>query len=368
MNRTATLSLAMPRQKPHRKTRQKLGQHFLSLTSWRTRIAETLPVERDGVWLEIGAGHGEMTELLAARARRVIAIETDAALASTLRECATHWSRGPNHPNVEVVHADILSLDLAALINGPTANNPLHAMPSQPATSTNSFVGRGFSPDINARPLAGVSTPEGSCSRQGTASAVPKTAPERGALAPEARLRAGESAHHANSAGSRFRVYGNLPYYITSPILTHLFRFADHIDSIHIVTQLEVAQRIAAHPRSRDYGYLSTLCQFYARPELVFQIPPGAFQPPPKVTSALIEMQLPGERAVLGIRDESAFLKFLQLCFAHKRKTLRNNLRGTYAHGAVAKSLAAAALTDNSRAEELTLHQFAELFLSLTEG
>ena len=326
-------------------SRQKLGQHFLSQTSWRTRIAETLPVERDAVWLEIGAGHGEMTELLASRARRVIAIETDAALASTLRERAARPPATANLPvktalpakalesaasrgwhNVEVVHADVLSLDLAALVRSSATN------------------------DL----------------RQGTASAVPKTAPERGALAPEARLRAGESAHHANSAGSRFRVYGNLPYYITSPILTHLFRFADHIDSVHIVTQLEVAQRIAARPRSRDYGYFSTLCQFYARPELVFRIPPGAFHPPPKVTSALIEMHSPGERATLGIRDESAFLKFLQTCFAHKRKTLRNNLRGTYAHDAVATSLAAAALTDHSRAEELTLHQFAHIFTLLS--
>jgi 16S rRNA (adenine1518-N6/adenine1519-N6)-dimethyltransferase len=170
---------------------------------------------------------------------------------------------------------------------------------------------------------------------------------------------------HRPTFATRFHVYGNLPYYITSPILTHLFRFADHIDSIHIVTQLEVAQRIAARPRTRDYGYLSTLCQFYARPELIFRIPPGAFQPPPKVTSALLEMHLPGERSALGIHDEPAFLKFLQLCFAHKRKTLRNNLRGTYAHDAIAKALTAAALTDNSRAEELTLHQFAQIFTSL---
>jgi 16S rRNA (adenine1518-N6/adenine1519-N6)-dimethyltransferase len=166
-------------------------------------------------------------------------------------------------------------------------------------------------------------------------------------------------------AAAHFRVYGNLPYYITSPILTHLFRFAAQIDSIHIVTQLEVAQRIAAHPRTRDYGYLSTLCQFYARPELLFRIPPGAFHPPPKVTSALLEMHLPGERASLGIHDDAAFLKFLQLCFAHKRKTLRNNLRGTYAHDAVAKALADGALADNSRAEELTLRQFAQLFTAL---
>src|SRR5487761_348994 len=122
----------MPKLKPHPKTRQKLGQHFLAQTSWRTRTAETLPVERDAIWLEIGAGHGEMTELLATRARRVIAIETDAALASTLRDRAARppatanlpvemgqpakAARSPataGWPNVEVVHADVLSLDLA---------------------------------------------------------------------------------------------------------------------------------------------------------------------------------------------------------------------------------------------------------------
>jgi len=331
----------MTGQKPHPKTRQKLGQHFLSDISWRTRIAETLPVERGAIWLEIGAGHGEMTELLATRARRVIAIETDAALAASLRERAAHWPTAvglpakEGWPNVEVVHADILSLDLAALINSPTANNPLHAMPSQRT-------------DL----------------RKGTALAVPKSTTGRGALASEARLKTGEPVD-ASAPSNRFRVYGNLPYYITSPILTHLFRFAAQIDSIHIVTQLEVAQRIAAHPRTRDYGYLSTLCQFYGRPELVFRIPPAAFRPPPKVTSALIEMHLPGERANLGIQNDAAFLKFLQLCFAHKRKTLRNNLRGTYAHDAVAKALAAAALTDTSRAEELTLRQFAQIFTSL---
>lgn len=319
----------MPREKPHQKTRQKLGQHFLSQTSWRTRIAETLPADRDATWLEIGAGHGEMTELLAARARRVIAIETDAALASALRERAAHSPAAAGlpakegWPNVEIVHADILSLDLAALIR---------SHPNQ--------------------------------LWRGTVSTVPKAAAGSGVSTPEASLETGDATHQPNSA-ARFRVYGNLPYYITSPILTHLFRFAGLIDSIHIVTQLEVAQRIAAKPHSRDYGYLSTLCQFYARPEFVFRIPPGAFQPPPKVTSALIEMHLPGERDSLGIRDEHAFLKFLQLCFAHKRKTLRNNLRGTYEHDAVAKALAAVALTDNSRAEELTLQQFAQIFTTL---
>ena len=90
--------------------------------------------------------------------------------------------------------------------------------------------------------------------------------------------------------------------------------------------QLEVAERIVARPNVRDYGYLSTFCQFYARPKIALRIPPGAFRPPPKVKSALVSMTLPGERAHLNVADEKRFLEFVQACFAQKRKTLRNNL------------------------------------------
>ena len=72
--------------------------------------------------------------------------------------------------------------------------------------------------------------------------------------------------------------------------------FADHIDSIHIVVQLEVAARIVARPGRRDYGYLSVASQFYTNPEIVLRIPPGAFRPPPRVASALLRMTLPGGR------------------------------------------------------------------------
>jgi 16S rRNA (adenine1518-N6/adenine1519-N6)-dimethyltransferase len=164
----------------------------------------------------------------------------------------------------------------------------------------------------------------------------------------------------------RFRVYGNLPYYITSPILHHLFRWADQIDSIHIVIQLEVAARIAARPGRREYGYLSAACQFYAKPEIMMRIPPGAFRPPPRVTSALVRMTLPGERAGLGITDEQRFLEFVQLCFGQKRKTLRNNLRAVapdqWTDERIHEALGAAGVRADARAEQLSLAQFAGLF------
>ena len=162
-----------------------------------------------------------------------------------------------------------------------------------------------------------------------------------------------------------FCVYGNLPYYITSPILHRLFALADRVLSIHVVIQLEVAQRIAAHPGSRDYGYLSAACQFYTHPEIVFKIPPGAFRPPPRVTSALLRMTLPGERKSLGISDEARFLEFVQMCFGQKRKTLRNNLRESYPDELIHESVAACSLRPDARAEQLTLAEFAALFRRL---
>src|SRR5215475_7981439 len=105
------------------------------------------------------------------------------------------------------------------------------------------------------------------------------------------------------AAGRRVRVYGNLPYYITSPILHRLFESASIIDEIHVMIQLEVAERLAAQPGSRDYGYLSVATQLYSRPELVLEIPKEAFDPPPEVMSALVTLRLPGQDAKLEIGD-----------------------------------------------------------------
>jgi len=263
-------------------SRQKLGQHFLNNPAWQSRILEKLPSAPSDIWIEIGAGQGQLTRHLSKRARRLIAIETDPALAENLR---TEISAHPNEwPNVEIAEGDVLSLDLLALTR-----------------------------------KAGLAENE------------------------------------------KFRVYGNLPYYITSPILHHLFQWSDRIASIHIVIQLEVAQRTAAKPRSRDYGYLSVACQYYGHPEISFKIPPGAFRPPPKVDSALVSMSLPGERVNLSVRDDASFLRFVQVCFAHKRKTLRNNLRPQDSDENVLNALAESGLSRDSRAEELSLAQFANL-------
>ncbi|MFZ0523082.1 MAG: 16S rRNA (adenine(1518)-N(6)/adenine(1519)-N(6))-dimethyltransferase RsmA [Candidatus Acidiferrales bacterium] len=260
--------------------RQRLGQHFLGDIGWRKRILATLPLAPNDTWIEIGPGHGEMTQLLAGDGRCVIAIEADPKLAEGLQASADtqpeQWS------GVEVVSGDVLATDVGSLATG------------------------------------------------------------------------------------NFRVYGNLPYYITSPILHHLFRWASQISSIHIVIQLEVAERIVAQQNVRDYGYLSTLCQFYAQPKIALRIPPGAFRPPPKVKSALVSMTLPGERAHLNVADEKRFLEFVQACFAQKRKTLRNNLLAIADDKEIHEALAIVGLRPDARAEQLTLAQFAALFSRLS--
>ena len=177
-----------------------------------------------------------------------------------------------------------------------------------------------------------------------------------------------ESDLAALAAGRRIRLYGNLPYYITSPILHHFFTFADLIDEIHIVIQEEVALRLTAKPETKQFGYLSVVTQLYTRPELVMRIPCSAFRPPPEVGSALVTLRLPGDRAKLALPDEAAFLDFVKLSFAQKRKTLVNNLRTLAKPDVVRKALAAENLRLDARAEQLTVSQFAALREHLAAG
>ena len=216
---------------------EKLGQHFLTDASWQERIARAVRID-GGVWVEIGAGHGEMTTRLAQRASKVFAIELDRATCQ--RACA----KSPRHQ-------------------------------------------------------------------------------ERGSR----RKRCNGSGFREIDTGERFSVYGNLPYYITSPILHRLFEHADQIAAIHIVIQFEVAARIVAPPKRRDYGYLSVVSQWFSRPGNRVPDSAGSFRPPPKVASALVSFRMPGARDKHPVEDESAFLDFVKECFTQKRKTLRNNLR-----------------------------------------
>src|ERR1700675_4069970 len=271
--------------------RQKLGQHFLSDAGWREKIARAIRVSSHGMespansatpnycWIEIGAGHGEMTEYLVRSGVPVHAVELDPALIERLQRLAD------KHPNLTIVPGDVLETNLRAL-----------------------------------------------------------------------------------AAGRRIRLYGNLPYYITSPILHRFFSFADQIDEIHIVIQLEVALRLAAQPCNKDYGYLSVATQFYTRPEFVLKLPPGAFSPPPEVASALVTLRLPGPGAQSGVRHAEHFLDFVKSCFGQKRKTLSNNLRQVAKPQHIRELLKELKLREDARAEQLSVAQFAAIYHAISSA
>jgi 16S rRNA (adenine1518-N6/adenine1519-N6)-dimethyltransferase len=160
------------------------------------------------------------------------------------------------------------------------------------------------------------------------------------------------------------KVVGNLPYYITSDILLRLFEYAKYFESIVIMVQREVADRLAAEPGSRDYGLLSATTQLYARAEKLFTLPPGAFSPPPKVHSSVVRLTINPRQEKLGVAGDG-FVDFLRLSFGQKRKTLWNNLKTKYDGDAIEHALSLAKVKPAARAETLSLEQSATVYRAL---
>jgi 16S rRNA (adenine1518-N6/adenine1519-N6)-dimethyltransferase len=156
---------------------------------------------------------------------------------------------------------------------------------------------------------------------------------------------------------------GNLPYYITSPILARIFEAPQAWTRAVFLVQAEVAARLAASPGSRDYGYLSVLAQVHARVEVLFDVSRVAFKPPPKVDSAVVRLEPRDAGNDFGLADPAAFLRFASACFRQKRKTLRNNLRTAYPAEQV-DALPEAGL----RAEQLGIAELASIFSRLSDG
>ena len=155
-------------------------------------------------------------------------------------------------------------------------------------------------------------------------------------------------------------IAGNLPYYITSPILAKVIAARQAVRRAVFLVQKEVAARITAVPGTRDYGYLTAELQLFFTAEELFTIKPGAFRPPPKVDSAVVRLEPAGRANTLGLTDPPAFLEFVSRCFRQKRKTIRNNLAAFYG-----RALLDGEPEANARAEQLTLGQFAALYRRL---
>jgi 16S rRNA (adenine1518-N6/adenine1519-N6)-dimethyltransferase len=158
----------------------------------------------------------------------------------------------------------------------------------------------------------------------------------------------------------KLRVIGNIPYYITSPILFHLFDQREVIADALLMMQREVADRLVARPRTKEYGILSVITQTYSKPRLLFNVGPRCFYPPPRVNSAVIRLEFEDREGIKGIEREHRDI--VRGAFGQRRKTLRNSLahlvsieeeRGTILEGA--------AISPAQRAEELSPDDFIRL-------
>ncbi len=163
------------------------------------------------------------------------------------------------------------------------------------------------------------------------------------------------------SEGPRLRVAGNLPYNISTPLLFHLLAQSEHIHDLHFMLQREVVERMAAGPGEDAYGRLSVMLQYRCRIESLFTVGPGAFQPPPKVWSAVVRL-VPRETCAVVVKNEQQFAEVVRRAFAQRRKTLRNSLRGLLD----VDQIKAAGVDPVARPETLGLAAFAALSDAVT--
>jgi 16S rRNA (adenine1518-N6/adenine1519-N6)-dimethyltransferase len=162
----------------------------------------------------------------------------------------------------------------------------------------------------------------------------------------------------------RVRIVANLPYYISTPIIEKLLSCAGLLFDMTLMLQKEVADRIAAEPGGKEYGYLSVMVQYYCVATKLFEVPPSAFTPEPKVDSAVIRLRV-REQPAVKVADARRFFSLVRACFAQRRKTILNNLKVAAASQAFVRdvqlALEAASVASQRRAETLSITEFAAL-------
>jgi len=253
------------------------GQNFLVNPGVCPRMVQAAGIDETFGVLEIGPGFGVLTQALAARAKKVVAVEVDhrlpPLLARTLQDC----------DNVKIVQGDALKLDLAALL-------------------------------------------------------------------------------HSEFAGLRTAVCANLPYNITSPLLMKLLEERLGVEHITVMVQREAAQRLTAAPGTRAAGAITYAVHYYAAPRMLFTVQPGSFYPPPRVTSAVIQLRLHPTPPVQP-KDEQAMFRVIRAAFAQRRKTAANAVSAGVgvSRDAVAAALSAMGVSPLARPEQLTLQNYADL-------
>lgn len=158
------------------------------------------------------------------------------------------------------------------------------------------------------------------------------------------------------TGGRRFRLVGNLPYNISTPLLFHVLDWSERITDMHFMLQKEVVDRMAGEPGSKAWSRLSLMCQYHCAVTPLFDVPPEAFDPAPKVVSSIVRL-VPHPEPPVDIPDMKAFEALLSRAFSQRRKTLRNSLRGLVDPD----RMEAEGIDPGARPETLTLEQFAKL-------
>lgn len=163
-------------------------------------------------------------------------------------------------------------------------------------------------------------------------------------------------------SGKKISVAANLPYYITTPIITKLIEEKLPIKNIVVMVQKEVAERIAAKPGKKDYGAISVLCQYYTNPRLVTIVPKGSFYPAPKVDSAVLCMEVQ-DKPNVDVLDEKLFFRVVRSAFSQRRKTLLNCLSSTFSctKEELSNLLISIGIEPTVRGEKLGLYEFGKI-------
>ena len=164
-------------------------------------------------------------------------------------------------------------------------------------------------------------------------------------------------------AAGPLKIAGNLPYNISSPLLFHLVAFAPRVHDMHFMLQKEVVDRMVADPGSKDFGRLSVMLQYHYHMERLFVVPPGAFNPAPKVDSAIVRMIPRKLGAGETANDPALFARVVTAAFSQRRKMLRNTLRELIGEAA----LSALGITPTARAEDIAVADYVRLANSLAD-
>ena len=342
------------------KAAKHLGQHFLRDEAVIARLLAVINAKSGEAILEIGPGLGALTLPLLRQIGALTAVEYDPRVLAPLAKKAA--TLGTLH----LIHADILTINFGEL---------LAKQPPPPVGE-----GRGGGSD---QPASATSTPP-SPRAGGTGSGVhPHTAAAESAATHRVRLGAPQAAEIITAPHSpadsppppqsggglgrgcenlrsdnpqKLRLVGNLPYNLSSPILFHCLAQRQHIHDMHYMLQKEVVDRITAAPGSKTYGRLSLMAQLWCETTALFDIPPDAFDPPPKVDSAVVRL-VPRAAPAWQIDDLATFEETVRLAFAQRRKMLRK----TFVHWMNAAALEALDIDPTARAETLDGAAFARL-------